>query len=115
MARVAASRTMPWDMATTTGIAWSCSKLIVIIRWARLGDTGLPQRHRSGGEFGGGDDIAVGQQGGGVDEGVADVLQHTPTAKLASGWRDRGVVRAVAVDEVARMLQVVIGGPAPDA
>ena len=25
--------------------------------------------------------------------------------KLASGWRDRGVVRAVAVDEVARMLQ----------
>ena len=52
-----------------------------------------------------GDDIAVGQQGGGVDEGVADVLQRTPTAKLASGWRERGVVRAVAVDEVARMLQ----------
>ena len=53
-----------------------------------------------------GDEIAVGQQGGGVDEGVADVLQRTPhRAKLASGWRDRGVVRAFAVDEVARTLQ----------
>ena len=32
-----------------------------------------------------GDDIAVGQQGGGVDEGVADVLQRTPHRETRFG------------------------------
>jgi len=42
----------------------------------------------------------------GVSTKVSPTSCNTPpAAKLASGWRDRGVVRAVAVDEVARMLQ----------
>jgi hypothetical protein len=53
-----------------------------------------------------GDDIAVDQQGGGVDEGVADVLQRTPPPPnslrvgVTAVWCAR-----VAVDELARMLQ----------
>ena len=74
----------------------------------------------SGGEFGGervmdGDDIAVGQQGGGVDEGVADVLQRTPTAKLASGWRTAVWCARSPWMRSRGCCRVVIGGPAPDA